>query len=690
MTNLKGSKFSSSDILFFTGLVIKVLLSFIIFSSLMEGFFIPFVKYYVESGFKNPYEYFLNYSYPGISGEVFPYPALMLYIMAIPKILFGWIPFSGKLAYYFEYFIFHLPLIFADIVIFWVFASWLSERRKIRVVAFYWLSPVLIYISYIYGQLDVIPIAILFVSLFFIFKAKYNVSGVFLGLAFAAKTHVALVYPFFLLYLVTKHVKIKVLILFIAISLGAFFLVNLPYLFDSSFIKMVFLNHSQSKIFLSALNLNSMSFYLLPASLMLLFIKGILLKRYNRDIFIMFLGFTFSIVLLFIPPMQGWYYWLLPFIAYFYIKEEGRAPWLFAVLQGCYFLYFLLKSLDLNNLFNYYSLEPHDEIVSLSFTILQTVLLVNCALIYRRGLKSYTKHKITSSSFLVGIGGDSGVGKTTISDSLQEIFSPQLVTILRGDGMHKWQRGHEMWNHLTHLDPKANYLYNELNVLKCLKAGKRVYRRNYDHNTGKFTNDELLHPSNLIIFDGLHPFYLEAQRKLYDLKIFIKPEQQLLNHWKIIRDTEKRGYTKEKVLEQIEKRSKDSKNFIDVQAKYADILLELKSKNPIQDLGNKSEKIELIYNLKINNSIFIEPIAYELTTIDTIEVHHDYIEEDKQIVSVEGKITSRQLDEIAVKLIPGLQEIGVSNINWPSDCLGVVMLLIVYYIFEEADNGTRK
>ena len=77
---------------------------------------------------------------------------------------------------------------------------------------------------------------------------------------------------------------------------------------------------------------------------------------------------------------------------------------------------------------------------------------------------------------------------------------------------------------------------------------------------------------NLIIFEGLHPFYLSRQRQLYDLKIFIKPEKDLANHWKIIRDTLKRGYTKEKVLKTLQDREQDSKDFIESQSKYADIL----------------------------------------------------------------------------------------------------------------------
>lgn len=52
--------------------------------------------------------------------------------------------------------------------------------------------------------------------------------------------------------------------------------------------------------------------------------------------------------------------------------------------------------------------------------------------------------------------------------------------------MHKWQRGHEKWNELTHLDPKANNLHEEIYYyyLKRLKMRRKISKRIYDHNIG--------------------------------------------------------------------------------------------------------------------------------------------------------------------------------------------------------------
>ena len=90
-----------------------------------------------------------------------------------------------------------------------------------------------------------------------------------------------------------------------------------------------------------------------------------------------------------------------------------------------------------------------DLYLGISFTILQIILGLNCYYIYKRGIDSYAKHKITSSPFLLGIGGDSGVGKTTLSEALENVFTSLNSISLRGDDMHKWQRGHEKWKEFT-------------------------------------------------------------------------------------------------------------------------------------------------------------------------------------------------------------------------------------------------
>ena len=287
----------------------------------------------------------------------------------------------------------------------------------------------------------------------------------------------------------------------------------------------------------------------------------------------------------------------------------------------------------------------------------------------------------------MGIGGNSGVGKTNLSEAISNIFSLSNSLVIRGDDMHKWQRGHEKWSEFTHLDPKANLLHQDIVMLNDLKSGKKVSRRIYDHESGTFTDTLVFLPRNITIFEGLHPFYLSRQRKLYDLKIFIKPDRELADHWKIVRDILKRGYSKDKIVQTLKLREDDSRNFIASQAQYADIIISPKPLHPILSIGSATETIEITYDLLIPNSVHLEHIIDDLNLIKDLTVSQDYLDDDKQRISVQGCISSNELSAIANNHILGLFDLRVDDPEWPCDAFGVIILLLTYSIFEVAEYG---
>jgi len=681
--------------LFLLGLIIKLTLSVFFASYFLSDLFAPFVIFFVKN-LQSPYiEFYLSNS-----PESFPYPALMLYLTSLPLFLADIFVDVSLLSNQLHYFLLRLPLIASDIGILLILNSWMRGYSTKKLILLYWFSPVLIYISYIHGQLDVIPIFFLFLSLDCLFKKKILYSGIIFGLAVSSKTMVLLSFPFIAMYLVSQERNLKNVFVYLVSAASIFFLINLPFLFDPIFQQMVFKNIEQDRIFQLSIAVGGSSFYFIPACLLLLLVRGALINNFNRDIFIMFLGFAFGIILIFISPMQGWYFWLIPFLTYFYAKSDDNSFIWLLVLQLAYLLYFAIsEQSDYLQVFtfnestsSFYTLLSNMNIDAafikgISFTILQVALGVNCFQIYRKGIDSYSKHKITSKPFLLGIGGNSGAGKTTISENITNIFTPLNSLVIRGDDMHKWQRGHEKWEEFTHLNPKANLLHEEIVMLNNLKSGKKISRKTYDHDEGIFTKALSFTPKNLIIFEGLHPFYLSRQRQLYDLKIFIKPEKDLANHWKIMRDTLKRGYTKEKVLKNLQDREQDSKNFIESQSKYADILISPHTLNPIKDIGNPSEIIEIAFNLIMSNSIYLENIIDDLNSTDKAMISQTYLDEDKQKISINGGISPELLSVVANQYIPELSDLGVDYPNWRKDAFGVVTLLVTYFIFEAAEYG---
>jgi uridine kinase len=684
--------------IFFISLFFKIIISFFYGSFYLSDLFLPFINYASEVSILNPYSHFHQ---QGII-NAFPYPGLMLLILSIPQYLLGWLT-ENK---HFDYFLFRLPLILADLTILFTAHSWLSKKFFYKFFYLYWLSPVLFYISYIYGQVDIIPIALLFLSLTFLYKENFLLSSLFLGLSLATKTMVIICFPFIFLFLLKKDISFLKILIFFIIALLFFLLPNIPYLFTNHFFEMVFQNSEQVKIFNAKFIIMNSEIYLIPLFFTILLIRCYLFKKINRDIFNMFLGFSFGIILLCVEPREGWYFWLLPFLFYFFSKSSNKSIILIFILQLFYFMYFFS-----NEIVNYYNslfnLNNSVLIENLIFTFLQSILLVNCFFIYQYGLISYTRYKLFYQNFLLGIGGDSGSGKSTLSDAFSKIFYKSNITIVKGDDIHKWERNDTEWQDFTHLDPKANDLHLDIKMLQKLKRGKQIKRRKYDHMTGKFLNKKLIVPKNLIIYEGLLPFFLEKQRDQFDLKVFISPNIDLVKFWKINRDFSLRNKTLNDIINQINQRKYDSDTYIKTQQKFADITIIPKINNTnnykeritklinselilendelTKILNNYKEEEYLDYVVIFPNSISFENIIREFKNSKKINISHRYLDSKFQEISISGKIKNIEINNIAKITIPGLEHVGIVKSIWPNDSYGLVLLFIVFMIFDEVN-----
>jgi phosphoribulokinase len=93
----------------------------------------------------------------------------------------------------------------------------------------------------------------------------------------------------------------------------------------------------------------------------------------------------------------------------------------------------------------------------------------------------------------------------------------------------------------------------------------------YDHGDGTFTAPERVAPKDIIVVQGLFPLYTRALRSLFDVAVWLDPENELKVAWKIQRDVTQRGYSEAQVREEIEKRQPDIRAHITPQGKYADL-----------------------------------------------------------------------------------------------------------------------
>lgn len=205
--------------------------------------------------------------------------------------------------------------------------------------------------------------------------------------------------------------------------------------------------------------------------------------------------------------------------------------------------------------------------------------------------------------YIIGIAGESGVGKSTMTGIVSLFFGTENTVTLSTDDLHRWERTNPNWDTYTHLNPEANNLELGDLQLRGLAEGNFIYRSVYDHNTGTFKAPVKIKPNKVVINQGLHAFYSEESQALTDLKIFINTDETLRTHWKIIRDTEKRGYKYSAVIDAINRRKPDAIKINEKQIAVADVIVDMTPAASIKNIGDKNEAVDVLITYR-----FIKPV----------------------------------------------------------------------------------
>ena len=189
-------------LVFWGTLSLKVVASCLYGSRYSNDLFVPFIDYFVSSGFSNPWAHFAH-SVP----DAFPYSGGMLALLSIPRLLLNPFMQAGTVSSL-HLLALRIPLLVADIVILRVLVSWFPTRMN-RVLFLYWCSPIVFYISYIHGQLDALPTALVLVALASLIRKRFLLSGLLYGAAISTKFSVLAIAPFLILYPFKRSERIQ-------------------------------------------------------------------------------------------------------------------------------------------------------------------------------------------------------------------------------------------------------------------------------------------------------------------------------------------------------------------------------------------------------------------------------------------------------------------------------------------------
>lgn len=177
------------------------------------------------------------------------------------------------------------------------------------------------------------------------------------------------------------------------------------------------------------------------------------------------------------------------------------------------------------------------------------------------------------SPIVLGIVGDSAAGKTTLTRGMVRILGERYVTHVSADDYHRFDRRQRAERGLTPLSPECNYVDVLEQHLAHLRAGEAILKPVYRHNDGTFHAPQYVRPAEFTIVEGLLGFHTAAMRKCYDVRVFLKPPEDLRRRWKVQRDCSRRGYTTDQVLEELDRREADAEVYVRPQQRYADIVI---------------------------------------------------------------------------------------------------------------------
>jgi phosphoribulokinase len=174
---------------------------------------------------------------------------------------------------------------------------------------------------------------------------------------------------------------------------------------------------------------------------------------------------------------------------------------------------------------------------------------------------------------VLGVVGDSGAGKTTLTRGLVRVLGDDNVAHLSADDYHRYDRHERHSLGITPLHPDANYLDILTQDLRHLRRGEPVLKPVYDHRTGLLGPPRYLRPAHYLVVEGLLSFHTETLRSTHDVRVFLAPPEELRRAWKVKRDCTRRGYTTDQVLWELDHRERDAEAFIRPQQAHADIVV---------------------------------------------------------------------------------------------------------------------
>jgi len=218
--------------------------------------------------------------------------------------------------------------------------------------------------------------------------------------------------------------------------------------------------------------------------------------------------------------------------------------------------------------------------------------------------------------FVIGVAGDSGSGKTTFTRAIREIFGADLVATITLDDYHRYDRKERKNLGITPLVPEANNLDLLADQIRTLKRGNTVMKPVYNHSNGTFDPPVLFRPARVLILEGLHTLFTPELRSLLDFSLFVDPDPAVKTLWKVRRDMQRRGYSRNEVLAEMEERKPDYERYIAPQRAYADAVIGIS----FSGYGNEASEERNVYRVTVLQNKLLQQMMEIGLSVDLGEI----------------------------------------------------------------------
>ncbi len=632
--------------LFWVGLALRLVALPFFGSHFSHTLFLPFLDHGVLHPLDNPWA--------ALSPEHFPYGSVLYAALLLPKWAAYQLVGSAALgASPLSLVLLKLPLLMFDLLALEQLTRLAADRHR-EVMIYYWLNPIVIFISYMHGQLDVAATALCLASLCALATSRVKTSAMLLALAGLCKAHVMVVIPLVLAYLWNRHFVKRALTdiaTWVGICAPLTLLGFLPHLSANTFGYVTTASPQAAQLLAAQVDLSPNRLLYVGLALVTALVGRLCAATRLSTTGLLFgAGVLFGTLVAVTGAMPGWYFWFMPYVALFYATYVVAPKLLYVGLCILYAVNFILMDTVLQNM------PPIMH--GAAFTLLQTCLAGILVVMWFVAVRAEAPLRGRVRPFMIGIAGDSGAGKNLLASVLADLFEPKATALLEGDDYHKWERGHARWGDYTHLHPRANDLEELAAHTDDLVSGRLIFAPHYDHATGTFTAPRKVHGSKLVIVQGLHAYYLRQMRKQLDLKVFLAPHPLVRLSWKIRRDVQERGHSLEKVLDSLRRREADAQAHIDPQKDLADWIIEVA---PIGEITRSEIFAGQPFDLQVRHTLWNDaPVAQLVAALrdagssavicDT--VHNDI---NRVVVSIVGSPSQRVVEDIAAAIFPNLR-----------------------------------